>query len=108
MKIAKSVNKLGTEAVYNIFARTKKLIEQGLTGDEDYIPQEKTKVNWWILGGSLVFVIFTLSVGSFKVPYAQEIVFLGSMIIVLFLMNKLVKELPKKSLAIMPGRTTFT
>tara|TARA_Y100000590_G_scaffold320504_1_gene362858 strand:+ start:2929 stop:4092 length:1164 start_codon:yes stop_codon:yes gene_type:complete len=29
MKIAKSVNKLGTEAVYNIFARTKKLIEQG-------------------------------------------------------------------------------
>jgi hypothetical protein len=35
---------------------------------------EKTKINWWILGGSLVFVIFTLSVGSFKVPFAQEIV----------------------------------
>jgi len=29
MKIAKSVNRLGTEAVYNIFARTKKLIKQG-------------------------------------------------------------------------------
>tara|TARA_B100000686_G_scaffold340785_1_gene417001 strand:+ start:173 stop:1336 length:1164 start_codon:yes stop_codon:yes gene_type:complete len=29
MKIAKSVNKLGTEAVYNIFAKTKKLIKQG-------------------------------------------------------------------------------
>ena len=29
MKIAKSVNKLGTEAVYNIFAKTKKLINQG-------------------------------------------------------------------------------
>ncbi len=27
---------------------------------------EKTKINWWILGGSLVFVIFTLSIGSFK------------------------------------------
>ena len=26
MKIAKSVNKLGTEAVYNIFAKTKKFI----------------------------------------------------------------------------------
>ena len=39
---------------------------------------EKTKINWWILGGSLVFVIFTLSVGSFKVPFAQEIVFVGS------------------------------
>jgi len=29
MKIAKSVNRLGTEAVYNIFAETKKLGEQG-------------------------------------------------------------------------------
>ena len=76
-------------------SKRKKLIEQGLTGDEDYTPQQKTKVNWWILGGSLVFVIFTLSIGSFKVPYAQEIVFLGSMTIILFLMNKLVKELPK-------------
>ena len=56
---------------------------------------EKTKVNWWILGGSLVFVIFTLSVGSFKVPFAQEIVFIGSVIIILFLMFKLIKELPK-------------
>ena len=29
MKIAKSVNRLGTEAVYNIFAKTKKLVQQG-------------------------------------------------------------------------------
>jgi len=29
MKIAKSVNRLGTEAVYNIFAKTKKLAQQG-------------------------------------------------------------------------------
>ena len=29
MKIAKNVNRLGTEAVYNIFAKTKKLIKQG-------------------------------------------------------------------------------
>ena len=29
MKIAKSVNRLGTEAVYNIFAKTKKLTKQG-------------------------------------------------------------------------------
>ena len=82
-------------ASYLKIKKRKKLIEQGLSGDEDYIPQEKTKINWWILGGSLVFVIFTLSIGSFKVPYAQEIVFFGSMAIILFLMNKLVKELPK-------------
>ena len=29
MKIAKGVNRLGTEAVYNIFAKTKKLIKEG-------------------------------------------------------------------------------
>ena len=57
---------------------------------------EKTKINWWILGGSLVFVIFTLSIGSFKVPFAQEIVFIGSVIIILFLMFKLIKELPQE------------
>ena len=73
-----------------------KLIEQGFSGDQDYAPSTKTEVNWWILGGSLVFVIFTLSIGSFRVPYAQEIVFVGSMAIILFLMNKLVKELPKE------------
>ena len=75
--------------------KKRKLIEQGLEGDQDYAPSERTEVNWWILGGSLVFVIFTLGIGSFKVPFAQEIVFIGSMAIILFLMNKLVKELPQ-------------
>ena len=75
--------------------KKRKLVEQGLEGDQDYAPSEKTEINWWILGGSLVFVIFTLGIGSFKVPFAQEIVFVGSMAIILFLMNKLVKELPQ-------------
>ena len=56
-----------------------------------------TQPNWWILGGSLVFVVFTLGVGILKVPFAQEIVFLGSMLIILFLMKKLIVELPKES-----------
>ena len=75
--------------------KRKKLIQKGFSGLEAELPIEKTEINWWILGGSLVFVIFTLSVGSFRLPFAQEIVFLGSMIIILFLMNKLIKELPK-------------
>ena len=75
--------------------KRKKLIQKGFSGLEAEIPKEKTEINWWILGGSLVFVIFTLSVGSFRLPFAQEIVFLGSIIIILFLMNKLIKELPK-------------
>ena len=72
-----------------------KLVNKGFSGLEDYTKQEKTKINWWILGGSLVFVIFTLGIGAFRVPYAQEIVFIGSMAIIIFLMSKLIKELPQ-------------
>jgi hypothetical protein len=52
-----------------------------------------TKPNWWVLGGSLAFVLFTLTVGFGGFTYSEEIVFLGSMTIVLFLMARLVKEL---------------
>ena len=85
--------------IFAAYLKNKKkniLIKQGLSGEEDNFNHEKTKVNWWILGGSLIFVIFTLSVGSLGLPFAQEIVFLGSMLIILFLMNKLIKELPEK------------
>ena len=75
--------------------KIKILKSQGLELKEERA-NEKTEINWWILGGSLVFVIFTLSVGSFNVPFAQEIVFLGSVIIILFLMFKLIKELPQE------------
>jgi hypothetical protein len=54
---------------------------------------EATKPNWWILGGSLVFVLFTLTVGFGGFSYSEEIVFVGSMAIVLFLMARLVREL---------------
>ena len=62
-----------------------------------------TQPNWWILGGSFVFVIFTLGVGILKVPFAQEIVFLGSMLIILFLMKKLIIELPEESRFVVVG-----
>ena len=69
--------------IFAAYLKNKKkniLIRQGLTGEEGNFNHEKTKVNWWILGGSLIFVIFTLSVGSLRLPFAQEIVFLGSML----------------------------
>lgn len=56
-------------------------------------PVEKTHPNWWILGGSLVFVAFTLGLGLTEVPYNQEIIFVGSMVIVLFLMSRLLRAL---------------
>jgi hypothetical protein len=54
---------------------------------------EPTKPNWSILGGSLAFVVFTLTVGFGGFDYKEEIVFAGSMAIVLFLMARLVGEL---------------
>jgi hypothetical protein len=58
-----------------------------------YSNNEAVSANWWILGGSFVFVIFTLAMGLNQVPFAQEIIFAGSMTIVLFLMHRLLLEL---------------
>ncbi|MBZ0215752.1 MAG: hypothetical protein K8F25_04295, partial [Fimbriimonadaceae bacterium] len=56
-------------------------------------PVEETQPNWWIFGGSSVFVVFTLVMGLGQFPYAQEIIFTGSMAIVLFLMSRLLQVL---------------
>jgi len=54
---------------------------------------EPPSPNWWILGGSAAFVVFTLVMGLADVPFAQEIIFAGSFGIIGFLMLKLMREL---------------
>ena len=54
---------------------------------------EKTRPNWWILGGSLAFVGITLSVGLGGAAWAQEIIFAGSLAVILFLLWRLAREL---------------
>ena len=54
---------------------------------------EKTAPNWAVLGGSLVFVAITLAVGIGGVPYAEEIIFAGSLAVILFLLWRLAREL---------------
>jgi hypothetical protein len=49
--------------------------------------------NWWILGGSLVFVVFTVAMGLGSSAYSQEIIFAGSFAIVTFLVARLTREL---------------
>ena len=58
-----------------------------------FAPEIETRPNWLILGGSLVFAAFTLGMGISEVPFAQEIIFVGSMSIILFLMYRLLLEL---------------
>jgi hypothetical protein len=67
------------------------------------VREESPSPNWWILGGSLVFVAFTLSMGLMDVPWNQEIIFGGSMTIVLFLMNRLVKSLEPRARYVLVG-----
>jgi hypothetical protein len=58
---------------------------------------EKTTPNWWILGGSLVFVSLTLTLGMSDWTYSQEAIFLGSTAIILWLMKRLVADLDPRA-----------
>jgi len=65
--------------------------------------QERTRPNWWILGGSLVFVLFTLGMGLGDVPYNQAIIFAGSLGIIAFLMARLMRELTPEARRVLLG-----
>ncbi|WP_367026645.1 hypothetical protein ABZN20_02520 [Methylococcus sp. ANG] len=54
---------------------------------------ETPDVNWWILGGSLAFLAFSVVMGLADFKFSAEIVFAGSMGIVLFLMRQLTEDL---------------
>jgi MFS family permease len=59
--------------------------------------------NWWILGGSLAFVAFTLGMGFSSIPFNQEIIFAGSFGIIAFLVGKLTRELEPEARATLIG-----
>ncbi len=59
--------------------------------------------NWWILGGSFIFVAFTLVMGFSQLRYSQEIIFAGSMAIVVFLIVRLTRELEPEARATLVG-----
>ena len=85
----------------------RKLAALGKTREEIarvlYETPSATAPNWWILGGSLVFVAITLSVGLGGVSFAQEIVFGGSMVVILFLMTRLTRELDAQARRVLIG-----
>jgi len=87
--------------------RLRRLRDQGFEAGEAHRLAfgaiERTDPNWWILGGSLVFVIFTISMGLAEVPYNKEIIFGGSMAIILFLMSRLVRVLDADARRVLVG-----
>ena len=81
-----------------LHARDKqRLIKQGFTKEQARTALashiELVTPNWTILLGSLVFVVFTLTMGLSQVRYGQEIIFVGSMTIIIFLMSRLTRDL---------------
>lgn len=56
-------------------------------------PEEKTAPNWWILGGSAVFVALTITVGLSGFKYGQEVIFATSFAIIGFMISRLLREL---------------
>jgi hypothetical protein len=68
-----------------------------------YVPREKAEPNTWIIGGSLAFVVFSIVMGLNDIPFAQEIIFAGSMAIVIFLMTRLVKVLDPDARRVLVG-----
>ncbi|MGR8941523.1 MAG: hypothetical protein ACU83V_02445 [Gammaproteobacteria bacterium] len=58
---------------------------------------ERPAVNWGLLGGGLGFTLFAAVMGLGNFPRSEEIVFIGSLAIVLFLIWRLTLELDKKA-----------
>lgn len=75
----------------------KKLLARGISAQDAHTlltgDIEPTKPNWVILGGSFVFVAFTMTMGLSQMPYGQEIIFVGSLTIVTFLIARLTRDL---------------
>ena len=70
---------------------------------ENHETTSEIRPNWAVLNGSLLFVIFSVSVGSFDIPFAQEIVFLGSMAIIVYLMGQLLAYLSAETRLMVVG-----
>jgi len=60
-------------------------------------------VNWWILGGGLAFAVLSISVGLGEFTFGQEIVFITSMAIVIFLITQLTRELEPRARNVLVG-----
>ncbi|EDZ47197.1 BT1 family [Rhodobacterales bacterium Y4I] len=85
-------------AIWQKWRKTARLRRAGVAEHEIRsrieLPREPVAPNYWYFIGGAAFVALSLAVGLGEVPYSQEIVFTGSMAIVLFLMRQLVAVLP--------------
>ena len=103
-----AISVLGVAIASMLQARDRRRLRaQGMSEDEARtllaVHGEPTAPNWWILGGSFAFVVFTLAMGFSQLRYSQEIIFAGSMAIVAFLIVRLTRELEPDARATLVG-----
>ena len=103
-----AISVLGVMIASMLQARDRhRLRTQGMSEDEARallsVHGEPTAPNWWILGGSFAFVVFTFAMGFSQLRYSQEIIFAGSMAIVAFLIVRLTRELEPDARATLVG-----
>ena len=65
--------------------------------------EQRPAPDWWILGGSVAFVAFTLGMGFGDFRYNQEIILAGSLAIIGFLIVKLTRTLEPEARATLIG-----
>jgi len=70
-------------------------------------PAEATVADWRILGGGLAFAVLTVAIGLSNVPYSQEIVFVGSMAVIAYLISRLVQALTRDQARALIGTATI-
>ncbi|WP_233152097.1 MFS transporter [Marinibacterium profundimaris] len=68
--------------------------------------KEETEVNWQILGGGIAFVILSIGLGTSGLALAQELVFLASFTVILYLVSRLLKELEPDAARVLVGTAT--
>ena len=85
----------------------KRFLAQGHSRQEAVVllglHSEPPSINWWILGGGLVFTVLSLGVGLSRISGGEEIVFIISMAIVIFLMWRLTGELEPDARNVLVG-----
>ena len=90
---------------------TRRLKRRGFETDEIRTmlnPQsDRPRPNWWILAGSLVFVAFTIAMGLGRLPYNEEIIFAGSLSIVVFLIVRLTRALEPEARKVLLGTSVM-
>jgi len=66
-------------------------------------PEDRPAPNWWILGGSLLFVAFTVTMGLSDFRYNEEVIFAGSFTIIALLIGRLTRVLEAEARATLVG-----